>query len=82
MDSEMIRKLRRKLKVSRRKLAGLCGVSVRTVEGWENGRQPSRAAEKLLQNAVKLFQDNPNKTNDPINRCRPDPSGVCADGER
>ena len=61
VNSRDIKKIRRKLGISQRKLAGLCGVSPRTVQGWELGRPPSGAAVKLLMNAEKLAEMTPDK---------------------
>jgi len=43
-----VRLLRRSLGLSVRDLAGHCGVSPRTVEGWEQGRLPSKPALLLM----------------------------------
>lgn len=44
-----VRQLRRQFEWSVRDLADHCGVSPRTVEGWEQGRLPSRPALLLMQ---------------------------------
>jgi DNA-binding transcriptional regulator YiaG len=43
-----IRALREKLSLSTQALADLCGVSRRTVEGWEQGRLPSAGALNVM----------------------------------
>lgn len=44
-----LRRLRREKGWNTTKLAELLGVSRRTVEGWEQGRMPSKTALLLLQ---------------------------------
>jgi DNA-binding transcriptional regulator YiaG len=44
-----IKWLREKLNFSVKDLAEKCGVSPRTVEGWEQGRLPSKSALLLMQ---------------------------------
>ncbi len=43
-----IRAAREKLGLTARKLGELCGVSERTVNGWEQGRMPETAALNML----------------------------------
>jgi DNA-binding transcriptional regulator YiaG len=43
-----IKALRAKLKLSTHDLAEKCGVSRRTVEGWEQGRMPDAAALNVM----------------------------------
>jgi DNA-binding transcriptional regulator YiaG len=46
---EIIKELRKRSKISRKELADMVGVSVRTVESWEQGaRIPSKPAQKLI----------------------------------
>lgn len=47
-QADFIKELRRRHRVGTRELADVCGVSPRTVEGWEQGRPMSKAALKLL----------------------------------
>jgi DNA-binding transcriptional regulator YiaG len=54
VTASSIRKIRAKIGVSQRKFAGLCGVSPRTVQGWEIGRPPSGPAIQLLKNISTL----------------------------
>ena len=45
----IIIELRKRSKISRKELADMIGVSVRTVESWEQGaRVPSKPAQKLI----------------------------------
>jgi DNA-binding transcriptional regulator YiaG len=46
--SEGIREIRRRLGISAADLASSCGVSRRTVEGWEQGRPVSKAPMLLM----------------------------------
>jgi len=48
-----VRQLRRSMGLSVRDLAKHCGVSPRTVEGWEQGRLPSKPALLLM---VRLLE--------------------------
>jgi putative transcriptional regulator len=48
MDKKKIRRMRLKMNLSQEQLAGFLGVSVRTLQGWENGRKPNPAAVRLL----------------------------------
>ena len=43
-----IRSIRDKLGLTARQLGELCGVSERTVNGWEQGRMPETAALNML----------------------------------
>lgn len=43
-----IKAIRAKLELSTEQLGAACGVSRRTVEGWEQGRTPSLPALRLL----------------------------------
>lgn len=43
-----VKMVRRQLKMTVRELADACGVSHRTVEGWEQGRVPPAATLNLL----------------------------------
>ncbi len=45
-----IKEFRRERNLSTSKLAEICGVSRRTVEGWEGGKNPSKAALTTLMN--------------------------------
>lgn len=46
--AEGVKKLRNQLNLSTQDLADHCGVSRRTVEGWEQGRPPSAAALNVM----------------------------------
>ena len=48
-----IQKIRDSLGLSTTELGKLCGVSRRTVEGWEQGRQPSAAALNAMASIVR-----------------------------
>jgi len=48
MNKQEIKKLRRKHNLDTRQLAEICGVSHRTVEGWEQGRSISKPALRHL----------------------------------
>ncbi|UCH71747.1 MAG: helix-turn-helix transcriptional regulator [Thermoplasmatales archaeon] len=47
-----IRRLRKLKKISTKKLGEICGVSHRTVEGWEQGRLPSKSALFLMKSLL------------------------------
>jgi DNA-binding transcriptional regulator YiaG len=48
-----IKALRELRGLSTQALADLCGVSRRTVEGWEQGRMPTTAALNVMSRLVK-----------------------------
>lgn len=50
--AEGVRQLRIVKKLSTAELAEHCGVSARTVEGWEQGRMPSKAALLLMSQLI------------------------------
>jgi DNA-binding transcriptional regulator YiaG len=50
-----VRTLRKKVKVSQRKFAGLLGVGLRTVQNWENGGAVSKQSTKLLRQLQTFF---------------------------
>ncbi len=59
--SEEIKNLRNSLKLSQALFAGLLGVSVKTVEAWESGRnKPEGPAQRMLE----MLQKNPEILND------------------
>jgi len=47
-----IKAIRAKLKLSTQQLADKCGVSRRTVEGWESGRMPEAAPLNVMSTLV------------------------------
>ncbi|RMX27005.1 XRE family transcriptional regulator (plasmid) [Limosilactobacillus reuteri] len=48
-DGNVIKNLRKQINVTQKGLAGLIGVSPRTVESWEMDRtEPNRSSQKLL----------------------------------
>ncbi|MFT3992511.1 MAG: helix-turn-helix transcriptional regulator [Luteolibacter sp.] len=47
-----IKAIRAKLGWSKQQLADACGVSPRTVEGWEMGRPPTAAALNVISDLV------------------------------
>ena len=47
-----VKAIRAKLSMSTQQLADACGVSRRTVEGWESGRMPSTLALRALASLV------------------------------
>lgn len=47
-----IKALRAKLQLSTQALADKCGVSRRTVEGWEQGRMPDAAALNVMSSLL------------------------------
>ena len=49
MTKERIKALRERLKWTQADLADRCGVSVRTVQGWEQGRKPTSSARRVLE---------------------------------
>jgi putative transcriptional regulator len=56
-----IKKIRHDLKVSQSVFAGLLGVSLKTIEAWESGKNiPAGPAQRMLE----LFQKDPTKIND------------------
>ena len=48
MKAKDIQALRAKLVLTQKALAAKCGVSTRTVQGWEQGKRPSGAALVVL----------------------------------
>lgn len=48
MTVKEIQQLREKLKLTQKGLAVKCGVSVRTVQGWEQGNPPSGSSKIIL----------------------------------
>ena len=48
--AEGIKAVRSKLEMTTQSLADACGVSKRTVEGWESGRMPAAAALNVMAN--------------------------------
>jgi putative transcriptional regulator len=55
-DAVDIRKLRKSVKVSQSEFAKMIGVSVDTVQNWEQGRRTPRGPAKAL---LRVFEDNP-----------------------
>lgn len=53
MTPENLKAIRTKHGLSRKALAEICGVSARTVEGWEQGRPVSKPAMMLLKSWLK-----------------------------
>lgn len=53
MKPKEIRALRIRLGLYQRELAGLLGVSDRTVQGWENGRKPTGPAVNLMREMLE-----------------------------
>jgi putative transcriptional regulator len=54
MTPEQLKAIRTKYSLKTKNLAEICGVSVRTVENWEQGRRsPSKPAMKLLKSWLK-----------------------------
>lgn len=47
-----VKAIRAKLSMSTQDLADACGVSRRTVEGWEQGKQPNAAALNVMASLV------------------------------
>lgn len=47
-----IKAIRTRLGLSTQQLADLCGVSRRTVEGWEQGRSPTAAALNVMAGLI------------------------------
>lgn len=47
-----IKAIRDKVGLSTQQLADLCGVSRRTVEGWEQGRMPTAAALNVMATLI------------------------------
>ena len=56
-----IKAVREKLGMSTQELADACGVSKRTVEGWEQGRTPDAAPLNLMSGLVKGGKRKPAK---------------------
>lgn len=55
-NGDTIKNLRKQINVTQKGLAGLIGVSTRTVESWEMNRtEPNRSSQKLL---TLLTRDN------------------------
>jgi putative transcriptional regulator len=55
-DAVDIRKLRKSVKVSQSEFAGMIGVSVDTVQNWEQGRRKPRGPAMAL---LRVFEKNP-----------------------
>lgn len=49
-----IKALRAKLSLSTQQLADHCGVTPRTVEGWEQGRMPEVAALNVMSQLINI----------------------------
>jgi DNA-binding transcriptional regulator YiaG len=49
VTNKQIRKLRKDLRMTQGQMAERMGVSVRTVQGWEAGKQPCTSAVTLLK---------------------------------
>ena len=52
-----IKLVRSKLEISTTKLGEACGVSRRTVEGWEQGRLPNAAALNVMADLLVQLTD-------------------------
>lgn len=64
-NPEAIKTLRMDLQLTQKLFAGLMGVSVRTVESWENGQnRPNGSAARLME----LLSDHPQLMEDIIRR--------------
>ncbi len=49
-DADKVKSLRLELKLAQAAFAGVCGVSVKTVEAWESGRNiPNGSTSRLLE---------------------------------
>ena len=49
-DAKAVKRVRQKLKLPQRAFARLCGVSIKTVEAWESGRNvPNGSARRLFE---------------------------------
>jgi putative transcriptional regulator len=49
-DAKAVKRIRQRLKLPQRAFAKLCGVSIKTVEAWESGRNvPNGSARRLFQ---------------------------------
>lgn len=53
MTAKQIKRLRAKHGLLQKHLADKCGVSVRTVQGWEQGKRPNGSALLLLTQLAK-----------------------------
>ena len=53
MTAKQIKALRKKNDLKQKELASYCGVSVRTVQGWEQGKAPNGSARLLLNQLSK-----------------------------
>ncbi len=53
MSAKRLKEIMEKLGLNKSALAELLGVSVRTVEGWQAGRSPSRVAIRVLEGMSK-----------------------------
>lgn len=56
MKAEQITALREEMKVTRRKFAGLMGVTPRTVRNWESGCKLPRSAAIVLAQLATVFR--------------------------
>ncbi len=49
-DAKAVKRVRQRLKLPQRAFAKLCGVSIKTVEAWESGRNvPNGSARRLFE---------------------------------
>lgn len=53
-DKSRVKALRKKLRVTQRKLAGILGISLRTVQGWETGKPLSALGLVAVQSLETL----------------------------
>lgn len=54
--ADRMKKLRDELGVTQRKMAGMFGVTPRTLANWEAGHTMPGPALKLLENALTIFR--------------------------
>jgi len=65
----IVKKIRKKLKISQSVFASLLGVETRTISNWEQGlRRPSGTSKTLLN----LLDKNPSVLNYKLNKKKPD----------
>ncbi len=56
-DAKAVKRIRQSLKLPQRAFARLCGVSIKTVEAWESGRNVPNGSARRLFELIEKDQD-------------------------